>query len=140
MGGGGVQRWLKMVKYIREYGWEPVIFTAKDAEVSLSDPELLKELPENIETHKVPIWEPFDLYKKLIGKGKNEKIQPGLLNESDKKGWKDELVLWVRGNVFIPDAKMFWIKPSVDYLSNYLNENNDRSIRKIISPFRVFNH
>ena len=123
MGGGGVQRWLKMVKYIREYGWEPVIFTAKDAEVSLSDPELLKELPENIETHKVPIWEPFDLYKKLIGKGKNEKIQPGLLNESDKKGWKDELVLWVRGNVFIPDAKMFWIKPSVDYLSNYLNEN-----------------
>ncbi len=123
MGGGGVQRWLKMVKYIREFGWEPIIFTAEDAEVSLSDPELLKELPDNIETHKVPIWEPFDLYKKVIGKGKNEKIQPGLLNESDRKGWKNELILWVRGNVFIPDAKMFWIKPSVNYLSNYLKEN-----------------
>lgn len=123
MGGGGVQRWLKMVKYIREYGWEPIIFTAEDAEVSLSDPELLKELPENIETHKVPIWEPFDLYKKVIGKGKNEKIQPGLLDESGKNGWKNDLILWVRGNVFIPDAKMFWIKPSVKYLSTYLKEN-----------------
>lgn len=123
MGGGGVQRWLKMVKHIREYGWEPIIFTAEDAEVSLSDPELLNELPENIETHKVPIWEPFDLYKKVIGKGKNEKIQPGLLDESGKKGWKNDLILWVRGNVFIPDAKMFWIKPSVKYLSNYLKEN-----------------
>ena len=123
MGGGGVQRWLKMVKYIRQYGWEPIIFTAKDAEVSLSDPALLSEIPENVETHRVPIWEPFGLYKKLLGKGKGEKIQPGLLAESDKAGWKNELGLWVRGNVFIPDAKMFWIKPSVKYLSNYLKTN-----------------
>jgi glycosyltransferase involved in cell wall biosynthesis len=124
MGGGGVQRWLKMVKYIRSFGWEPIIFTVKDGEVSLSDPELLKELPENIETHRAPIWEPFDLYKKLLGKGKNEKIQPGLLNESDKNGWKNELILWIRGNVFVPDAKMFWIKPAVKYLSEYLKENH----------------
>ncbi len=124
MGGGGVQRWLKMVKYIRQYGWEPIIFTAKDAEVSLSDPALMSEIPENVETHRVPIWEPFALYKKLLGKGKGEKIQPGLLAESDKAGWKNELGLWVRGNVFIPDAKMFWIKPSVKYLSDYLKTNN----------------
>ena len=123
MGGGGVQRWLKMVKYIREFGWEPIIFTAEDAEVSLSDPELVKEIPENVETHRVPIWEPFDLYKKLIGKGKNEKIQPGLLDESGKSNWKNDLILWVRGNVFIPDAKMFWKKPAVNYLNDYLKDH-----------------
>jgi glycosyltransferase involved in cell wall biosynthesis len=112
-----------MVKYMRDYGWEPVIFTTEDAEISLRDDQLAKELPNDIETLRVPIWEPFDLYKKLLGKSKNEKIQPGLLDESDKKGWKNDLVLWIRGNVFIPDAKMFWIKPSVKFLTSYLKEN-----------------
>ena len=123
MGGGGVQRWLKTSKYLREFGVEPIIFTAKDAENPMLDESLLKEIPEKIETHKVEIWEPFDLYRKFLGKAKKEKIQPGLLNESKGSSSKQNLALFVRGNMFIPDAKKFWIKPSVKYLKEYLKEN-----------------
>lgn len=124
MGGGGVQRWLKMSKYLRDYGWEPVIFTVSDAEISIYDESLVKEIPENIETIRVPIWEPFGAYKKITGKKKHEKVQPGLLNEGDGKEWINNLALWVRGNIFIPDAKRYWIKPASKALLKYLDQNH----------------
>lgn len=83
MGGGGVQRWLKTTKYLREFDWEPIIFTTENAEVSIHDESLLEDIPDGIEIIKVPIWEPFRLYRSLTGQ-KGEKINPGFLQK--KKG------------------------------------------------------
>ena len=41
-GGSGVQRWLKMSKYLPEYGWQPVIYTTENAEYPIIDPTLEK--------------------------------------------------------------------------------------------------
>lgn len=123
MGGGGVQRWLKTVKYLREFGWEPIVFTPENAEVSQLDPSLVKEVPEGIEVVRSNIWEPFDLYRKVLGKKKDEKIQPGFLQESKGNATLQKLSIWVRGNFFIPDAKMFWIKPGAKALVEYLRNN-----------------
>lgn len=123
MGGGGVQRWLKTTKYLRDFGWEPVIFTTENGEASVTDETMLAEISQNIETLRVPIWEPFSLYKKLLGKNKNEKIAPGFGQESKGNSSLQKLSVWVRGNVFIPDARMFWIKPSTKFLINYLKVN-----------------
>jgi spore coat polysaccharide biosynthesis predicted glycosyltransferase SpsG len=95
MGGGGVQRWLKTTKYLREYGWEPVIFTTQNGEASVVDESALKQIPENIETIKVSIWEPLGVYKKLTGKKKNEKLVPGAVS-SDGKSIMQNLSVWVR--------------------------------------------
>ena len=122
MGGGGVQRWLKTTKYLREYGWEPVIFTTQNGEASVVDESALKQIPQNIETIKVPIWEPFGVYKKLTGKKKNEKLVPGTV-ASDGKSIMQNLSVWVRGNLFIPDARKFWIKPATKQLKQYLKTN-----------------
>jgi len=122
MGGGGVQRWLKTTKYLREYDWEPIIFTTQNGEASVVDEGMLKEIPKGIEIVRVPIWEPFGLYKKLTGKKKEEKLVPGTAS-SKNKSFIHGLSVWVRGNVFIPDARKFWVKPSVKYLNNYLKEN-----------------
>lgn len=124
MGGGGVQRWLKMSKYLRNYGWEPIIFTVSDAEISNYDESLLSEVPEGVETIRVPIWEPFGLYKKLTGKKKDEKVQPGFLDEGSGNKALINLAYWIRGNVFIPDAKRFWIRPASKALTQYLKENH----------------
>jgi len=123
-GGAGVQRWLKFVKYLREYGWEPVVFTAEGGEVPVLDNSLKKDIPENIEVLKGPIWEPYKVYKKLIGQKKEDKIQTGFLTENEKPKTIEKLSIWVRGNLFIPDARKFWIKPSVKRLTKYLKENN----------------
>lgn len=123
MGGGGVQRWLKMSKYLRGYGWEPVIFTVSDNEISIYDESLVKEIPKGVETIRVPIWEPFGLYKSLTGKKKDEKVQPGFLDEGSGNKMLQNLAYWIRGNVFIPDAKRFWIKPARQALNKYLDSN-----------------
>ncbi len=122
-GGAGVQRWLKFVKYLQEFGWEPVVYTVQDGEMPVIDESLQKDIPAGITILKQPIWEPYMIYKRFSGKKKGDKINAGFLNENKKQGFKDKLSIWIRGNFFIPDARKFWIKPSISYLNNYLSEN-----------------
>ncbi|HNF31363.1 MAG TPA: glycosyl transferase family 1, partial [Bacteroidia bacterium] len=80
-GGAGVQRWLKFSKYLSEFGWEPVVFTVANGEFPEQDNSLLKDIPKNLEVIKVPIKEPYVIYKLLTGRKKNEKIHAGFLTE-----------------------------------------------------------
>ena len=123
-GGSQVLRWLKFVKYFREFGWEPVIYTPENPEAPETDTSNLKDIPENIEIIKTRIREPYRVYKIFLGKKKNEKLSTAFLSE-DKKGKKltGKIALWIRSNFFIPDARRFWIKPSVRYLTDYLKKH-----------------
>ncbi len=123
-GGGGVQRWVKFVKYLRDFGWEPVVFTVENPDYPIIDKSLGVEVPKDIDVLKCPIIEPYGFYKKLTGKNKNDKIDANFLSQGKKMRWKDKLAVWIRGNLFIPDARFLWIKPSVQYLSKYLNQNH----------------
>ncbi len=123
-GGSGVQRWLKMSKYLPEFGWQPVIYTADNAEYPVEDHSLEKDIHPDTVVLKQPIREPYSFYKRFLGVKKEEKIKAGFINEGKKKSsWKENISLWVRGNFFIPDARCWWIKPSVRYLLKYLKDN-----------------
>ena len=122
-GGAGVQRWLKFVKYLRNFGWEPIIYTVENGEFPIIDESLGKDVPEGIEVIREPIWEPYNLYKGFIGHKKEDKIANGFLTEKSKPKRLDAISVWVRGNFFIPDARMFWIKPSIKRLKKYLSDN-----------------
>lgn len=122
-GGAGVQRWLKFVKYLHQFGWESVVYTPENGEAPVIDNSLQKDVPQNITILKQPIWEPYNAYKSFIGQNKNEKINPAFLSEGKKPKLTEKLAVWVRGNLFIPDARKFWIKPSIKFLSNYLKIN-----------------
>ncbi len=119
-GGITVLRCLKFVKYLRQFGWEPVVFTVKDANYQYIDFSNEKDIPENIEIHKVAAFEPTKIFKLISGRKKNQPLQNITSNSSKKKGFVDFFGMWIRGNFFIPDARAFWIKPSVKYLNNYL--------------------
>jgi glycosyltransferase involved in cell wall biosynthesis len=122
-GGAGVQRWLKFSKYLREFGWEPVIYTPENPEYPGHDDSLQKDIPEGITVLKTKILEPYLLYKLFTGRKKHEKVQAGFINESKKPGISERLSTWLRGNLFIPDARRYWIKPSVRYLVKWLKGN-----------------
>lgn len=119
-GGSGVQRWVKFSKYLPEFGWQPVIYTPENPEQLAYDESLLKEIPECAEVIKTRIVEPYELYRKLTGASKQKEVNP--LNQQ-KKNWKQKLSLWVRGNLFIPDPRISWVRPSVKYLKKYLREH-----------------
>jgi len=122
-GGAGVQRWLKFVKYLRKFGWEPIVYTPANPEYPETDHSLAKDIPEGIEVIRQPIWEPYGTYKKLQGQKKEDKINAAFLSETKRNPLLEHLSIWIRGNFFIPDARKFWIKPSIAYLSRYLLEN-----------------
>lgn len=122
-GGAGVYRWLKLSKLLPEHGWQPVIYTPENPEVVADDPGLLKDVRADIEVVKRPITEPFNLYKRFTGRSTKEKVQVGFLNEKKQGGWKEDLALWVRSNFFIPDARVWWVRPSVKFLKEYLREH-----------------
>ncbi len=122
-GGAGVQRWLKFCKYLPQMGWTPVVYTPENGEMPSIDESLLKDIPEEAEVIKRPIWEPYSVYKKFVGQKKDEKINTGFLSEREKPKKTENLAVWIRGNFFIPDARKFWIKPSIKYLKEYLKNN-----------------
>ena len=113
-GGSGVQRWLKFVKYLQEFGIEPVVYTVENANYLKQDASLLNEVPKGIEILKQPIWEPTAL---LFWK-KSKQQTKGISNVS-----KGGFLSFIRGNFFIPDPKVFWVKPSVSYLQKYLDNH-----------------
>jgi len=120
-GGIAVVRWVKFVKYIRENGWEPVVYTVSNGNYPLIDASLEKDVPEDIQIIKRPIWEPHRLYRFLA---KNKKAS-GLadIKPKDRASVVEKISNWVRSNFFIPDARAFWIKPSVTFLKDYLKAN-----------------
>lgn len=121
-GGAGVQRWLKFSKYLREFGWEPVIYTPENPEAPAIDNSLEKDIPSGISIVKRPIVEPYSFYKRFVGMKPGEKVNAGFLQEKEKPGLAEGFAVWLRGNFFIPDARRFWINPSVRFLTKYLKD------------------
>lgn len=122
-GGAGVQRWLKFVKYLPEYGWKPVVYAPENPEYTAIDHSLEKDIPAGTEILKTRVWEPYDFYKKFVGLKKEDKINSAFVSEKKKPKHFENLAIAIRGNFFIPDARKFWVKPSVKYLAKYLQKN-----------------
>ena len=123
-GGIGVLRCLKFTKYLRDFGWEPIILTAKNASYQFLDQDNIKDVPDEIEIHRVPISEPINAFKKITGRKIDQPLQNIASNSSKKKSIIDKFGMWMRGNFFIPDARRSWIKPCIKYLDNYLKTNH----------------
>ena len=121
-GGSGVQRWVKFAKYLPKEGWQPVIYTPENPEFTAIDRTLAAEIPPEAEVIKRPILEPYGVYKKLLGKKGSEGGEVNPIN-GGKKNWKQKLSLFIRGNFFIPDPRVFWVRPSVRFLKRYLKEH-----------------
>ena len=88
-GGSGVQRWVKFAKYLPQYGWQPVVYTPENPEQLARDESLLGEIPPEVEVIRTRIWEPYEAYRRLRGKGGDRKeVNP--IN-AQKKSWKQKL-------------------------------------------------
>ena len=119
-GGSGVQRWVKFSKYLPEFGWQPVVYTPENPEQLARDESLLKDIPACAEVIKTHISEPYELYRRLTGGKAGQEVNPV---NAQRKTWKQRLSLWIRGNCFIPDPRVGWVRPSVRFLKKYLREH-----------------
>ena len=123
-GGSGVQRWVKFAKYLPAEGWQPVIYTPENPEQLAIDETLAAEIPAEAEVIKTRIIEPYELYKKVLKKsGHSQKAVDVNPVNAQNKTFVQKAAMWVRGNLFRPDPRCWWIGPSVRFLSKYLKEH-----------------
>ncbi len=122
-GGIGIVRNMKFIKYCRQFGWEPVVYAPLNASYPIVDASTEKDFPENVAIIRRPIFEPYSFFNKLKGKAKTEKVKDVFLNKDSSHSLSHKLGIWLRANFFIPDARAFWIKPSIQYLKEYIKQN-----------------
>jgi len=133
-GGSGVQRWLKFVKYLPQFGWQPFVFTPENPSFDTKDESLLSDVPMEAEVLHFPIWEPYALFNKLSG-GKSGNMNANSAPKADTLFKK--ISIWIRGNIFIPDPRVFWVSPSVSFLNDFLREQKIRTIITTGPPHSV---
>ena len=124
-GGPGVQRWLNFVKFLPENNIEPVLFIPKDPNYPIIDESLCKEIDSNLSIIKFPINEISNFLPKY---NFLNSIRSGNVPVPKRQSLFQKLLFFIRGNLFIPDMKLFWIKKSADFLKNYLKKNKIETI------------
>jgi len=118
-GGPGVQRWLKFVKYLPEFGIEPIVYCPKNPIYPIMDTTMVSEVSSKLEVIQTPINEPYK-WAQLISKSKTSELSKGIITGHKKQTILEKILLFIRGNFFIPDARVLWVKPSVSFLSDYI--------------------
>jgi hypothetical protein len=135
-GGPGVQRVLKFVKYLPDFGWEPIVLTVRNGEYPAMDESLLSEVPDAVKVYKTKTIEFFNLFKFFTNKKKTENIETFIL-EGRVKGFSKRIFAWIRANIFLPDARIGWNLFAVKTAVQIIKDDNIEAIYSSSPPHSV---
>jgi glycosyltransferase involved in cell wall biosynthesis len=102
------------------------VYIPENPNYPILDESLLDEIPSGIKIYTKPIFEPYG-FARIFSKKKTKKISAGIIN-SKNQSTLERVLLWIRGNLFIPDARKFWITPSVNFLEKILEGENIETV------------
>ena len=122
-GGPGVQRWLKFVKYLPDFQIEPIVYCPENPNYPQTDTSLFLDVSPNLTVLKTPISEPYK-WAQFFSKSKTSNLSKGLISNPKKQSLLEKVLLFIRGNFFIPDARVSWVRPSVSFLSEYIKTHH----------------
>ena len=119
----GVQRWLKFVKYFDQFNIKPYVYTPDIANIHQVDESLTSDIPESAVIIKRHIFLFYSLLK-LFSSNYYNKYNRGLIPSKKNLTLIDKILLYVRGNFFIPDPKIFWANRSLNFIKEYMALND----------------
>lgn len=114
---------LKVVKFLPEFKWQPVVLTVKEDTFSAKDESLMSEVSPSLEVIKTGYFDPFILYRKLLGKDPDKPLIASETISKTNKSFLHRLSIWIRMNLFVPDARAGWYRQAVKHASQYLSTN-----------------
>lgn len=143
LGGSGVQRSLKFVKYLPKFNVEPIVVTVKEGHNFAYDAEMINEISPDTKIYRSNSGETLWLrkqienankllvnFKKVIKKTSKEKE-----TEDDNKGTvkvsasnetiKDKVFKYLEYNYYVPDTKIRWYKNAVKDITERVLKNED---------------
>lgn len=107
LGGGGVQRTVKFVKYLRDFGYEPTIVTVKKGKHSVADNSFDRDVPKDVRIIRTNFFGLFAPKKKKasVKDGAKESV---LEKKSAIKKVLASLFHFFEKFFFVPDIQMLW--------------------------------
>ncbi len=135
-GGPGVQRVLKFVKYLPEFGWEPVVLTVKDGDYPARDESLLKEIPPSLKVFRTPIVEPYSFYRRMTGKKPGTAVDVNNIpKKGERKSFSEAIAEFIRATFFIPDARIGWLFTAVSEAKRIIKQERIDAIYSSSPPY-----
>ncbi|GAB5465434.1 MAG: glycosyltransferase [Candidatus Kapaibacteriales bacterium] len=108
-GGPGVQRVLKHIRFLTEFGWQPTVLTVANGDFPARDESLIKEIPKDINVIRTNIPEPYKYYRKFTGKKAGSAVDVNTIKkDGDSSSMTEVISEFIRSTFFIPDARAFW--------------------------------
>lgn len=126
-GGPGVQRWLKFVKYLPEFDIEPTVFIPENPSYPILDISLRDEVPKEATIVRLKIKEPYR-FAKFLSTRHVTSIASGVIPKEKRQTLIQKILLYVRGNYFIPDARKAWVSPSIKFLTTYIQDHHIETV------------
>ena len=108
-GGSAVQRVLKFVRYLPDHGWLPTVLTVDPSYAAYPsvDDTLASQIPERVRVLRTRAWDPYAVYARLQGLKKQDVVGVGFASDAGPNR-RRKLARWIRGNIFLPDARIGW--------------------------------
>lgn len=125
---------LKIIKYLPEFDFNPIVVTVDEETFTQKDEGLLKEISPNLKVIKTKVFEPFSLYKKFIGKSKDEQLIASETISKANRSLAHRISIWIRMNLFVPDARVGWYPFAISEAKKFLRSNNIHAIVTIGPP------
>jgi hypothetical protein len=146
VGGGGVQRPTKFVRYLPNFGWEPIVLSVKKPAYATYDASLLDELPDNLVIKRAKAFDPTALYFKLKRSGKitdsvgnsSSTVAGHQLLKSTLKRTLNPIRLvgrWIVERIFVPDDKIGWVPFALKAARKLINTHQPDVIYTTSAPF-----
>ncbi len=135
-GGPGVQRVLKHIKYLPEFGWLPIILTVSNGQFPARDESLLKQIPAGTVVERTQIYEPYNIYRMFTGKSKDTAIDVNTIKKDNSKiGLKENLAEFIRSTFFIPDARVAWLLTARKKALDIIKQHDIKAVYSSSPPY-----
>lgn len=125
---------LKIIKHLPENNWQPIVLTTDEDTFTQKDLSLLREVDPNLQVYKSKAFEPFDMYRKFIGKKPDEKLIASETISTTNRSLTHRISVWIRMNLFIPDARVGWNLSAVKAGKKIISENQIDAVVSIGPP------
>ena len=125
---------LKIIKHLLSFGWRPLVLTVDEDTFTQKDETFLNEIPSEVKIFRAKSFEPFNIYKKIIGKNKDDQLIASETISTKNRSLSHRLSMWIRMNLFIPDARVGWYFPAVKKGMTLLEKDKVDAIVSIGPP------
>ena len=136
VGGGGVQRSSKFVKYLPEFGWQPLVLTVKEPYDFYKDVTLLDDIGKYVKVYRTFSIEPMKWIRILLKDKSKKKLKSD--NKSTyplKKSLKPAFLVKLKTYLLVPDNEILWFPFAVWKGWRIMRKEKPEIIYSTASPF-----